>query len=167
MPSPYAVVDLVREVGPIDGLRELPDVTAIRASAAPLPAVVRLAGGQVGLLNRADPRYSVWANVLESLRDAGQPAYVEIDPATRYITELLVPLRVRVGGIVPNANGVEVELIISHARHYLRRGTPHFQEMLEALQTAQREGGEVLVAETLDEHVMIDVRPAPTAQPAG
>jgi hypothetical protein len=117
------------------------------------------------MLDMSVPRSAVWAEVLESLREANQPAYVEIDPATHYIVQLLCPLTVRVGAITPADDGVQVELIISHARHYLRRGDPHYQEMLDTLRAAQKNGNELLVTETLDDHTIIDVRPA--ASPRG
>jgi hypothetical protein len=105
----------------------------------------------------------VWADVLESLRRSNLPTYVEIDPATNLITELLQPFAVRVGALSPAPAGdvVEVELIISHARHHLRRSNPDFQQLFNALQAARQRGTTVLVTETRDAHEIIDVRPLP------
>jgi hypothetical protein len=51
-----------------------------------------------------------------------------------------------------------IGLIISHARHMLRRANPDYDELLEELESAQKSGASVLVTETRDEHEIIDVR---------
>jgi hypothetical protein len=100
----------------------------------------------------------VWASVLDSMRQAGTLAYVEIDPATREITNLRVPLTVGVEQITPVANDMAVELVISHARHFLRRANSDFAQMLEALERARDNKTLVAVTET-DDHDIVDVRP--------
>lgn len=127
---------------------------------------VSFQGGQSGLLDMTVPHSVVWAEVLHSMREAKLPAYVEIDPATNVITELLQPLTVQVGELKETPSGVEVELIISHARHTLERTKPRFAELLKALKTAKKNRSMVLVTETLDRHQIIDVRPAARARPA-
>ncbi len=123
---------------------------------------VTFQGGQTSLLDTANPRGATWASVLGSL-PPGQPVYVEVDPTTGVITQLLLPLTVTVGAIRPTATGdaVEVDLIISQARHHLRRSNPDFQRLLEALQAARAPGTAVADTETPNEHENIDVRPAP------
>src|SRR5262249_62077165 len=64
---------------------------------------------------------------------------------------------------LPRGDGLEVELEISHARHYLRREHPRFDEMHKTLERARREKAPVLVTESLDSSAIIDVRPAPSA----
>jgi hypothetical protein len=122
---------------------------------------VRFRSGQVGLLDMSLPRSTVWAEVLQSLRDTGQPAYVTVDPETGVITELLLPQALTVESITPapDRDGVQVNLMISHARHFLQRGTPRYDEILRALETARKRKETVLVTETLDTHEIIDVRP--------
>lgn len=127
---------------------------------------VSFQGGQSGLLDMTVPRSVAWAEVLHSMRESNLPAYVEIDPATNMITELLQPLTAQVGELKETAFGVDVELIISHARHSLERTNPRYSELLKALQTAKKNGGTVLVTETLDRHQIIDVRPAAKARAA-
>lgn len=124
---------------------------------------VSFLGGRSGFLDLREPRSVVWADVLDSLRQRGQPVYVEIDPATNIISELLCPHIVKVGAINTAAVGddVEVELVISHARHYLRRSNPNFQKLLQTLQKAQEKQTTLLVTETLNTHEIIDVRPSP------
>jgi sugar phosphate isomerase/epimerase len=105
-------------------------------------------------------RSRIWADVLRSLSESGQPAYVEIDPETSAITQLLLPIPYRVQRIAPARDGLEVELVISHARHYLRKSNPRFEELRKALEAARAAQAPVLVTETLNEHEIIDVRPA-------
>jgi hypothetical protein len=101
----------------------------------------------------------VWAEVLESLRETGAPAYVEVDPSTSVITELLLPIPFSVGRIERSPDGLQVELIISHARHSLRRSNPDFEELRHTLEEARKRGSPVLITETLDSHEIIDARP--------
>ena len=154
MPRPNAVVGDVRDVAAGPG----PSETA--AAGAPQEHVtVTFSGGQRGVLNLADNRSRVWRDVLQSLHAAGQPAYVEVDPASGLITEVLLPVRFKVTGLTPVRDGLEVELTISHARHHLRRSNPDFDELQRLLEEALERETFVLVTETLDEHEIIDVRP--------
>lgn len=157
MSNPNAFVD---GVGPLSAAPTAP----VEAGQQPSGFVaVSFQSGRGGLLDMSLPRSTVWAEVLDSLRQSNLPAYVEIDPATDHITELLCPLRVRVGAVseVGASGDVEVELVISQARHYLRRSNPDFQGLLESLRTAHRDQILVLVTEKLETHEIIDVRPAP------
>jgi hypothetical protein len=124
---------------------------------------VTLQAGQSGVLDMAQPRSAIWAEILDSLRLVNQPAYLVIDPQTSVITDLLLPRTFRVGALTPTPNGdaFEVELIVSHARHYLRRSNPDFQDLFDALEAARRNQTAVLVTESLDGTEIIDVRPAP------
>ncbi len=155
MASAKAVVDSVSSLS--SSVTELRAATSARAT-SPL-VTVKFQGGQSGLLDMSLPRSVVWAEVLHSMRETNQPAYVEIDPATNFITELLHPLAVQVGELKETDSGMEVELIISHARHHLLRTRPDFRELLSALETAKKHGATVLVTETLNDHQIIDVRP--------
>jgi hypothetical protein len=148
-----AIVDEVQDLSPTIELR-----AAGAGQSAPPALAVTFAGGQRGLLDPNTHRSLVWADVLRSLHETSQPAYVEIDPETSYITEVLLPVRYRVVAIEPTAEGLQVELVISHARHELRRDNPDFDELRERLETALARGNYVLVTETLDEHSIIDVR---------
>ena len=127
-------------------------------------ASVRLDSGRSARLTAAEPRAPAWLSVLNDLRSAGLPVYVEIDPETDALTEVLVPLRVTVESIRSSDDGVEVELLISHARHYLRRDNSDFEELLQTLERALANGTSLLVTETLDSNEIIDVRPLPKGQ---
>jgi hypothetical protein len=157
MANVNAVVDSVSSLS--SSLAELQE--ARRARPAARTVTVNFGGGQSGLLDLSQPQSVAWAEVLHSMREANQPAYVEIDPATHLITQLLVPLLVRVGEIKQTPSGADVELVISHAKHYLENKLPNFSALMEALRRAQKSESTVVVAET-DDHKIIDVRPVET-----
>ena len=112
------------------------------------------------------------SQVLDSLRQQNSPAYVEIDAVSSQITRLLIPKVVSIGGIKPSTQGVEVELIISHAIHVLRPSHPRYQELLDRLKSAQASGQKVAVTEDPSSHDIIEVtalagpRGAPEPEPA-
>src|SRR5215468_3058031 len=122
MANPNVLVDLVSGVSSFETLRA--------PAAGPSYRTIAFQGGRSGVLDMSNPRSVVWADVLDSLRRANAPVYVEIDPATNAITNLLVPLSVRVGNIMPIADGVEVELVISHAKHFLHRSNADYDQLL-------------------------------------
>ncbi len=156
MPNPNALVDRISNLSPSAE-------TLMLREAQPPPqfVTVNFQGGRSGRLDMSLRRSAVWAQVLDSLRQSNQPAYLEIDPENNIINQLLLPYAVRIGELTPMEEGdIEVEFIISQAAHYLRRANPDFDELQTALQTAQEEGGAVLVTET-DNHEIIDVRPLP------
>lgn len=158
MARPNALVDGISSLSaPRETLAARPGETPSRS------VTVNFQSGRFGHLDLAIPRATVWAEVLDSLRQANEPVYVEIDPETNAITEVLLPREVKVGAIAPTDTGdaVEVELIISQARHYLRRTNPDFQELLNTLEIAQAEGSPVLITETQDSREIIDVKPLP------
>lgn len=156
MPNPYALVDTV------SNRLQATEATAIRQAQRQL-MTVSFQGGQSAFLDTVNPRSQVWADVLDSVQQTNQPVYVEIDPATNVITQLLVPLVVQVASLnlAEAGDEVEVELVISHARHYLRRSNPDFQYLLTTLQAAQAQGTTVAVTESPTDHEIIDVRPLP------
>jgi hypothetical protein len=120
---------------------------------------VRLVDGSWGLLDLGIPRSRIWAEVLASLRDTSQPAYLEIEPDTHVITELLMPIASQVQKITETADGdLQVDLVRSHARHFLRRSRPDFPTLRAALEKAQGDERQVLITETDDDHSIFDVR---------
>lgn len=151
-------------VGHLQSLTGPEEVRAERQVVAGPSLTVTFADGRQARLDLTDYRSRVWAQVLQNLYHAGQPAYVEIDPASRLITQLLQPLRFTVGDISKVDGGLQVDLIISHGRHYLRRSNPDFDTLREALENARKRRTPVLVTETLNEHEIIHVQPA--VQPA-
>jgi hypothetical protein len=151
-------------VGHLQSLTRPEEVQAERQALAGPSLTVTFADGRQARLNLTDYRSRVWAQVLQNLYHSGQPAYVEIDPDSRLITQLLQPLRFTVGDIRRVDGGFEVDLIVSQGRHYLRRSNPNFEDLREALENARKRGTPVLVTETLNEHEIIHIQPA--VQPA-
>jgi len=158
LPRANSLVDEVSEILRPSG----PAATRVQVRAN--YATVSFGGGRRGLLDLTEHRSRVWAEILESLREARSPAYVEIDPQSSLITELRLPKPYRVGRIARVPEGLQVELIVSHARHSLSRSNPDFEDLREALEEARKKGSEILVTET-DRHEIIDARPAAGATP--
>ncbi len=147
----------------VDRVSEVAAEKARRVKRAPDLRSIKFQGGESAYLDMSQPHSAIWADVLRSLRDADQPAYIEFDPESRIITRLLLPRALTVASIKPSKeeDGVEVELVISHARHVLRRDHPDYERLLKALRSAQRNKRTVLVTEDLDTHEIVDVRPLP------
>jgi hypothetical protein len=152
---------VTRHNGIVERISEVEGIAPERAVEVPRFHVleVRFAGGQAGFIDMRDLRGAVWADVLRSLREQDQPAYVEIAPDTGLITELLLPLRFTVGSIESSEVGLDIELVVSHARHRLSRSNPDFDELRERLEAAHESGEPMLVTET-DDHEIVDVRRA-------
>jgi hypothetical protein len=108
-------------------------------------------------LDPANPRSPGFARVLDGLRQQNLPAYVEVDPATNTITLLLVPNVARVVAVTPSADGLDVELDASHARHSLRRGDADAVENEALLREALADRRPLVITED-DSHNIIDVR---------
>ena len=121
---------------------------------------VQFSDGQTVRLDPGNPQSNAYGEILEGLRRAGVPAYVEFNPVNRAITRVLVPLVVTVRNIVrPKSGPFLVELEISSARHTLSPTNPQFNRLLTALEEARQRQTQVFVTET-DNHEIIDVRPA-------
>jgi hypothetical protein len=133
-------------------------VHAARPEPIEMPVVVRIGKDIKGTLDIANPRDAVWLDIMRSLYAAGRPVYVELDRTGR-ITQFLQPLEQPVGEIHEIENGdVQVELMLSHAVHVLRRSHLQFKQLQERLRDAQRDGKLVWVIETPDSHEILDVR---------
>jgi hypothetical protein len=156
---------MIRHNGLVDVVREFSrqpiGLTAETIGRPTASVAVTFAGGQRAAVDMSERRGQVLAEVLHSLHESGQPAYVEIDPQSGLITELLLAITYRVGRLLPADPGVEVELVVSHAMHFLRPTNPRFAELRATLEAARKSGSYVVVSETHDEHEIVDVRPAP------
>ena len=154
MPNPNALVDRIRNLSP-----SAETFRSREAQPSTQLVTVNFQGGRVGRLDMRIRRSSLWAKRLDFLRQNNMPAYVEIDPQTNLITEMLVPDESRVLSLTTKAEGdVEVKLIPSQALHYLRRDNPNFEELQGALQSAMNEKKTILVTRTRYEPEIIDVR---------
>jgi Glutaminase len=119
---------------------------------------VALDDGREARLDPEDPRSSAYAQALDDLRKLRHPVYLEINPATSTIEELLIPVIARVRDLRTIDEGLEVELAPSHARHTVPRSSPDLPTLETQLRGAQQTGGLILVTES-DDHAIIDVRP--------
>jgi hypothetical protein len=148
-----------RDTALVDGVRRISKGRK-RTKSADSTIEVVFAGGAVGELDPAIPRDRIWVEVLESLRASRRPAYVEFD-ASRRITSLLLPRAYTVVEIreASRGSGLQIELDISHALHYLPQDNPRFDELRRVLQDANATGASVLVTETPDGAAIVDVRP--------
>ena len=158
MSNKHFIVDKVKSL-------DLPNrhLAAAQGVGVPGHVVVHLSDG-AALLDLADPQAVVWEAVLDDVRQANEPVFLEMDATTNVIKQVLLPQSVVVTDIAPAPVGVrhEVTLEISHARHYLNTTNPDYQQLFNALSVARKQGTSVLVTETLDDHEIIDVRPDPT-----
>jgi hypothetical protein len=149
----------------VDGVKSLstPARTLMEAADKPPESMVTVSfkGGRTGLLDMRRSESTVWAGVLESVQDDDEQAYVEVDPHSDVITELLLPIDDNVESITPSGDDVEVALRLSHAVHVLKRSNPDFQEILDALESAKKDNARILLTETMRDCQIIDVRRAP------
>lgn len=122
---------------------------------------VAFADGRLARIDAGDRRADGWLAILDMLRSAGLPAYVEVEAGTDRVREVLVPIAVHVGGLRDDGEATEVELVVSHARHRLLRSHPRYDELRGRLERARDSASAVLVTERLDDHVIIDVRALP------
>jgi hypothetical protein len=138
------------------------------AEALPKKVTVLFETGSTAVLDMKNPRAVVWVKLLDLHQRHARPVYVEIDPESNVITQLLLPQPARVMDITPRGEGdVDVTFFTSEAPHYLRRENPDFGKMLEALQTARDNRRTVLVTSTWDDGEIIDVRSLPESMKMG
>ena len=114
-------------------------------------------------MDKTEARSGAWLSILDNLGRSGKPVYLKGDPQTSIVQRLHLPRSVRVGNVTktPDGDRLDVELIVSQARHFVSKSNPDFQQLQAALLDAQHLGIRVLVTETLDKHEIIDVRPDP------
>jgi hypothetical protein len=143
----------------VDFVREL-SLTPGRGKSAKSGIAVSFDNGAVVHLDPSDPRERIWGEVLESLRESRQPAYVELDVATGRITNLLLPQKYKVVELRQGSKGddLQIEFDRSHALHYLRRDHPRFKELRNLLEDAAKKDRSLLVTESLETSGLVDVR---------
>lgn len=152
MPNPNAIVSTIKGFEPsveralVEKLRVEGGVT------------IQLEEGRQAHLDPDNPRSTGYLQVLEGLSKQRLPVYLELDPQTQTITQLLIPHVARVVGLKPLEGGLlGVELEFSHARHVLRQGQADYGELEKQLREAEASAKPVIVTED-DFHNIIDVR---------
>ncbi len=151
MPNPNAVVATsfaLRRQGEERGGVAMESVAAVELDDG---RVVRLPG---------DGRSAGIARVLEGLAAQGRPVYLEIDPETDEITRVEVPYVTRVVRVRQRAEGLDVELDASHARHVVRADADDADELARTLREAAERGTPVILTDD-DSHQVIHVRDLP------
>lgn len=119
---------------------------------------VSLTDDRTARLDPGDNRSAALATVLEDLRRRKMPAYLEVDPATGFITRVRAPRLVRVERIAEGPAGeVSVTFENSHARHVIRPETAEGAELLRVLREAGRDRW--LAVTVGDRADILDVRP--------
>jgi len=152
MPESRIIVDAVQGISP--GGEERP---------APPKIAVKLHGGETVHLDMSSPQAKTWAGILGTMQRAKQAVYLETDPKTNIVTELLIPRAVKVATLKSGnkRRDVEVELVVSQMRHYLRRSNPNFNGLLSIFENALKTETPVLVTDSRDRNEIIDVRLIP------
>ena len=136
----------------------MPPIVSIHVKVEEDRRTVELDDGRRVRLDPEDPRSDGYARVLEGVSQLRLPIYLDVD-ASDTIRDIRIPLVVRVIGIEPAGESLEVRLEPSHAGHFLRPGGD--SEQLEArLREALQSGDPMIVTET-DAHAIVDVRPVP------
>jgi hypothetical protein len=149
-------------VGRVSSLR----VAAVSATAARKEgAVVNFASGDTAELDPKHRHADAFANIVSQAREASLPLYVEVNPRTKKIADVQIPLEGTVSSInIDTAGNAELEIQISHSIHVLRKDNPSFKRLLAAAQRAMTAGERVAVTERQADGI-IDIRPAEA--PAG
>jgi hypothetical protein len=142
----------------IDNVKTVSTAPAAHLAEGAQRVTVTFASGREGLLDVSQHQGRVWAEVLQSLFETGQPAYVEIEPETGLITQLLLPRSYAVAALRRQKDRLEVELNPSHAIHVVMRSNPHYDEIARALERARRRGAQVLVTEDIAGPEIVDAR---------
>jgi hypothetical protein len=130
---------------------------AHRLSFESTPIDVTFDNGETTSLDPSEPLSAGYAQILEDLRDAKIPGYVEINPETGSISRLLIPLQVKVVALANIGADVAVGLEISQAHRVLKRSNSQFDRLLKILEEAKDTGATVLVTDNED-HEIVDVR---------
>lgn len=142
----------------IDGVSGVARAPEARLAAGDQNVTVTFASGRKAQLDVSQHQGRVWAEVLQSLRETGQPAYVEIEPDTGVITQLLLPRNYTVTALRREKDRLEVELNPSQAIHAVMRSNPYYQEIARALERAHDRGTQVLVTEAVGGGEIVDAR---------
>ncbi len=155
MASPVVIVSNVTSVGPVTAE---PTGAAQSSDRRSRPVAVGLTNGRNAQLDPDDPRTPARAEVLDALREQQRPVYLEVDPDTSTITELLIPQVAYVISITRIDDGVlGVVLDSSHGRHLIRATATNAAE-LERLARASADSGSAVIVTENDRHDIIDIR---------
>ncbi len=157
MAEPGVIVDTINSISPAGGKGDM------EGEKVPALVAVNLHSGTTAQLDMSHPNARTWAGILDAMRRARQAVYLKIDPKTGLISDLLIPRAVKVAALktAGRKNAVEVELVVSQTRHYLKRSNPGFGSLLRILENALKTETPVLVTDSRDRQEIVDVRSVP------
>ncbi len=136
MSNNHAIAGLVSHI-------DLPPLmtAAHRLSFESTPIDVTFDNGETTSLDPSEPLSAGYAQILEDLRDAQIPGYVEINPETGAISRLLIPLQVKVVALANIGADVAVGLEISQAHRVLKRSEQSIRSPSEDSRRGQEHRG--------------------------
>src|SRR5437879_7514495 len=102
MPKPNSII---AGIAKIDPPVQIPIAQFLSTTAPGGGLTVHFDDGQTARLNSADPRSPEYAEIMDEFRQMLLPVYVEIDPNTKQISHLSIPLVVKIAGVSPRSNG--------------------------------------------------------------
>jgi Glutaminase len=129
---------------------------------------VKFRNGQSAGLDPNDSRSTIFAEVLDDLKQSDLTAYVELDDVTSLVREVRVPLVDVVRSLDRTSTGdINVSLELSAALHILRHDNPDRDNLAKILESAAADRRLVAITED-HERGIIDVRNAsPSNLPLG
>jgi hypothetical protein len=120
---------------------------------------VMFADGRHALLDLQQESHRRWLSSLQDFAKEHVSVYAEVDDSSGRLVTLLLPQQLsveRIGELVDGRR--EIDLVISHAPHYLLSASPNYTKLLGLLEAAVVSGDDILVTENLDGSEIIDVR---------
>lgn len=154
MPKPRVIVHRVVSL--------VPDQGSAQTKAAKGAVTTHLADGQTATLDPKNRDFAFHHQLLNRLHDAGLPAYLEVDPKTKTIQKIRLPLTGHVVGLRKDAkNNLAIRLDSSARIFRLPPGQAHFAAYVKLLHRAELDGTPVLITENDDNTEIIDIRPGP------
>jgi len=100
-------------------------------------------------------------DMIDLFMQNGKPIYVSIEPETRAILDVIMPIEGPVVSVTEAENGAEVLLAYSAAIHFLWAGNECYDYLYQVLVDAVAEGSDQEVSDDLNgDDGIVDVRPA-------
>lgn len=145
MASPQRIFGVVRLIG-----NEPTGVAPLTGSI--METTIAFANGRTARLFGRDVRSTGLAELLKEASAAQVPVLVELDDTGTEVADVQVPLPGDGVSSILEADpqALEVELVLSQARHRLRRDNPNFEELRRRLEVARTNGMKVFVTTSDD-----------------
>jgi hypothetical protein len=166
MPKRNVLLGLIQHIGqPGAPFEPQNSDTGVPADPADKRAAVRIGTStpwRMAYLEPEDERYQFWRSVLTGLQNSSTPVFAEVEPDTRQLTDLLLPIVTRVMSVRRVDDGVwEVDLDRSATRHMAYEDGEDAVAVLKELQRFAGTDEDVLVTADRERNRIIDVSPLP------